>query len=411
LWRLGALIGGLLALTWVGWRIVAVTEGLSLARSDPQAAISLIADEPAALDRIVQQELLDQNSDLESARERAQHVLRTNPLDARALTLLGLIAERKGDQNRADALMQIAGGRTWRDRESQAWLFNRDVRRGEYSHALRHGDAILRANLSDWDEFFPVLATFTAMPGAFEALTAFLTTSPPWRTWFLSQLSARLANQARLVQLYAALRATAKPPTNQELRPYLDRLIKDGSFDQAQQTWHSTLPQEQRAKESFPFNGDFKIPIDGLPFNWNLETVPGAESEIVSAPDGNEKPALRVQFSGARVSFANVKQLMLLAAGDYTFSGRVKTEELVTARGLWWKIFCASEPVKTLAHTELVAGTLPWSDFAINFQVPAADCGAQWLQLELPARIEPEKQIAGQVWYQQLRIVPDQAAH
>jgi hypothetical protein len=32
------------------------------------------------------------------------------------------------------------------------------------------------------------------------------------------------------------------------------------------------------------------------------------------------------------------------------------------------------------------------------------------LQLELPARIEPELRIEGQVWYQDLRITPTRAA-
>ena len=104
--------------------------------------------------------------------------------------------------------------------------------------------------------------------------------------------------------------------------------------------------------------------------------------------------------------FANVKQLMLLPAGDYSFSGRVKTAELRTVRGLWWRIFCANGPANTLANTELVFGTMPWTDFTVKFQVPATDCGAQWLQLELPARIEPELRIEGQVWYQDLRITP-----
>ena len=408
-WRLGIIVCVLFALIWVGWRITTQTAAGSLARSDPDAALNWVADESIALDQLAQKELVGQNGNLDFAREWAQRALRSNPLDSRALTLLGLIAERKGDGKTADALMQIAGARTWRDRELQAWLFNRDFRHGDYAQALAHADAILRMD-SEWQtELFPVLAALTVDARAFEDLTGFLATSPPWRTWFLSQLSTRLANRARLIQLYAALDETEKPPTKQELRPYLDRLIKDGNFDQAKQTWQDTLSPEQQANEIYPFNRDFSLPIDGLPFNWNLETVPGVEIQIVSAADGGGKSALLVQFSGARVSFANVKQLMLLSAGDYTFRGRVKAEELVTARGLWWKIFCADSVAKTLAHTELVSGTLPWSDFAVNFQVPAADCEAQWLQLELPARIEPEKKIAGQVWYQQLRIAPNPA--
>jgi len=301
--------------------------------------------------------------------------------------------------------MQLSGARTWRDRVSQAWLFNREVHRGQYSDALPHVDAILRMD-HEKTEFFPVLAAFTVDPRAFEALTAFLAKSPPWRTWFLSELSVRLPNQARLVQLYAALNETNKPPTKVELRPYLNRLIRDGNFDQAHQTWQAILPPEQRAAETYPFNRDFDIPVDGLPFNWNLEPISGAEIQIVSSVDGGRNRALLVQFSGARVPFANVKQLMLLPAGEYTFTGRVKSEDLLTSRGLWWHILCADKPANTLVHTDLVSGTLPWTDFNVKFQVPATDCHAQWLQLELPARIESEKKIEGEVWYQNLRITP-----
>jgi tetratricopeptide (TPR) repeat protein len=408
-WRIAIFGCVLLLLIWVGWRITTQTAAGSLARSDPDAALDWVADESIALDQLAQKELVGQNGNLDFARGWAQRALRSKPLDSRALTLLGLIAGRKGDEKRADALMQIAGARTWRDHEAQAWLFNRDVRRGDYAQAIAHADAIVRMDNEWLEELFPVLAALTVDARAFEALTDFLATSPPWRTWFLSQLSTRLANRARLIELYAALNETENPPTKQELRPYLDRLISDGNFEEAYQAWHRTLPPEQQARDTYLFNPDFKIPIDGLPFNWSLETVSGAEIQIVSSPDGGREPALLVEFLGARVSFENVKQLMLLSAGDYTFRGRVKTEDLVTARGLWWNIFCADSVAKTLAHTELVSGTIPWTDFAVNFQVPAADCRAQWLQLELPARIAPETKIAGQVWYRQLRIAPNLA--
>src|SRR5262249_43695379 len=99
-----------------------------------------------------------------------------------------------------------------------------------------------------------------------------------------------------------------------------------------------------------------------------------------------------------------VKQLMLLPSGEYTFRGSVETKELRTSRGLWWHIFCVNSSTRTLAHTELVSGTKPWTDFVVKFEVPATDCRAQWLQLELPARVASESRIEGQVWYQDLQI-------
>ena len=408
--RLGIVVGLLLVFSWVGWRIIAQTAALSLARSHPDAAIGLVADQPVALIQRAQQELAEPDGNLDSAREWAQRALRASPLSARAFTLLGLIAERKGDQKNADTLMRIAAARTWRDQTTDEWLLNNEAHRGDYAQALPYADALLRISYSFQPELFPVLASFTVDPRAFEALTAFLAAAPPWRAWFLSELSARLANQTRVVQLYTALKDSENPPTKEELRPYLNRLIKDENFELAYQTWQATLPPQQRADETHPFNRDFQFPVDGLPFNWSLEAVPGADIQVVSTVEGGKKRALRVEFSGARVRFENVKQLMLLPAGDYSFSGKVKTAELRTVRGLWWRIFCANASTNTLANTELVSGTMPWTDFTVKFQVPTTDCGAQWLKLELPARIDPELRIEGQVWYQDLRITPAPAA-
>jgi tetratricopeptide (TPR) repeat protein len=396
---------------WVGWRIIAQTAAENLAKSHAEAALRWVADQPAALNQLALREFVNPHGNLDSAREWAQRALRSNPLDAQALTLLGLIAERKGDQKSADTLIAISSARTWRNETANRWLFNREFRRGDYPHALAHVDAILRMDMNNgWGQFFPTLAAFTATPGAFEALTAFLATSPPWRTWFLSELSARLVDRARLVQLYAALKETENPPTNNELRPYLNQLIKDGNFEQAYRIWRETLPVTQRSHETYLFNRDFEIPIDGLPFNWDITSVPGADIQIVPSAEGGKNRALLVQFFGGRVTFANVKQLLLLPAGDYSLRGRLKSEALRTSRGLWWHIFCANDPTKTLGHTELLSGPMPWTDFAMKFEVPAKDCRAQWLQLELPARVDSESRIDGRIWYQDLQITPTLAA-
>jgi hypothetical protein len=395
---------------WVGWRIVTQTAALSLAQSRPDAALSVAANQPVALVRRAEQELVEPDANLDSAREWAQRALRSSPLNARALALLGLIAERKGDQNNADALMRIAATRSWRDQTTNEWLLNREAQRGDYAHALPYADAMLRISYNFQPELFPVLASFTVDPRAFQALTAFLAASPPWRSWFLSELSGRLANKTRLIQLYTALNGSENPITKAELRPYLARLVKSENFELAYQTWRATLPPPQRADRSYPFNRNFEFPVDGLAFNWSLESTPGADIQIVPSTDAGKKRALLVEFAGSRVRFANVKQLLLLPAGSYSFSGQVKTAELRTARGLWWHIFCANASETTLATTELVAGTMPWTDFMVKFQVPATDCGAQWLQLELPARIEAEQRVEGQVWYQELRVAPTPAA-
>jgi tetratricopeptide (TPR) repeat protein len=386
-----------------------MTAAQGLATSDPAAALDWFAREPMALVALAQNELADPDGDLKLARARAQDALRVYPLEARALTLLGLIAERERAPTSAEVLMRLSGARSWRDRITHSWLFNSDVRRGDYAGALPHIDAILRAYREARSELFPVLAALTVTPPAFKALTDFLATAPPWRGWFLYELSTRLANQSRLVELYAALADTGSPPSEEELRPYLNRLVRDGNFEQAYETWRQTLPPAQRAKTTYLYNGDFELPLDGSPFNWVLTPIPGADIQVVAGSDGGAKRALLVQFSGARVQFANVRQLLMLPPGNFTLAGEAKTESLNTPRGLRWRLICADGANKHLAETELLSGSRSWARFSAGFQVPKQGCQAQWLQLELPARIASERAIEGQAWYQNLRVTPQSA--
>ena len=76
---------------------------------------------------------------------------------------------------------------------TDAWLFNREIRRGDYSHALPYVDAMLRIDFeTQKTQLFPLLVAFTTNPLAFKALTGFLATSPPWRDLVPVRIVARL---------------------------------------------------------------------------------------------------------------------------------------------------------------------------------------------------------------------------
>ena len=46
-----------------------------------------------------------------------------------------------------------------------------------------------------------------------------------------------------MTQLYQSLIRSAQPPTALEMKPYLDRLIQMGRFDEANQAWRATSSQ------------------------------------------------------------------------------------------------------------------------------------------------------------------------
>ena len=403
--RLSLAVAAVVVLGWVGWRIIVDTAAQSLATASPDIAVQWAPTESRALDQLTQQELVKQGGNIDAAEDWARRALRSNPMDERALFFLGAVAELRGDKKNAEVLMRMAGARTWRNLGTQLWLFENSIRRADYTDALSHADAMLRVEPAFLSQIFPTLAAFTTDPRGLRAVADFLATGPPWRDWFLRSISDRLFDKSHLDQLYSMLKVSQSPPTKPELNSYLNRLIKDGRFELAYRSWREALPPAQQAENGFPYNGRFEFPLDELPFNWVLRRVLGADTQIVPAGDARGN-ALRVQFSGARVDFANVEQLMLLPPGHYRLSGRVKADDLRTSRGLWWHVFCAAGPKTVLAHTDLVSGSLRWTDFSVEFDVPTDGCGSQKLQLQLPARIASEKRIEGQVWYQDLRITP-----
>ncbi len=391
-----------LALMWIGWRVVADTTAHNLASSAPAEALSWMSGSAAALDQRSLSELKKSDGDVSAAETWARQALRAQPLDQYALFLLGMAAERKGDAADALSLMQQAGGRTWRNPGTQLWLFEHAAKRGDFSTALQHADAMFRVEPNFVTAMFPTIAAFTVEPRGLQALADFLVTSPPWRDTVMLALSARLYDRSHLDQIYSILMQSPSPPTTRELAAYLDRLIRDGRYEVAYRTWRQSTQALPTSTVEFPYNGDFERPADGLPFNWSIGSIPGADVSIVPA-DGAKGRALRVEFSGARVQFAHVQQMLLLPPGRYRLSGRVRADNLEGPRGLWWTVLCAGTPATPLGHSDLVSGNVPWAEFHAEFVVPER-CKAQLLRLELPARIPSEQQIEGRVWYQALRI-------
>jgi hypothetical protein len=354
-----------------------------------------------------QVKLENKEADLHAADTAAEKALRLDPLDARALALLALVAERRNEPKRADALMGLAAQRTWTDPMVQSWTFLRDLQRRDFAGAMTHADALLRTipALRPW--VFPKFVAMVANPPALHALAAMLATAPPWRREFLTELCARIANTDQLIELYADLHQGSQPPSVEELGPYLVRLIVDGRYRDAYRGWVAmAAPKSGGDLNALPYDGDCSIKPSGLPFDWVLASGTGARTEIVPTPAGGTGHALRVQFSGAGVDFQNVFQMLLLRPGDYHLTGLVRAQDLQTSRGLWWRILCAEPPKTTLAHTVLVWATTDWTRFGVDFRVPRNGCEAQWLLLELPARTATEAQIAGEIWYRDLRITP-----
>lgn len=350
-----------------------------------------------------QSRLAADNVDWPEVRRLARQALRANPLDTRALALLASAAEAEGDTPKAASLVSLAGARTLRDHHSHLWLFARRLDENDFAAALDHADVILRAHPPLKPALLPDLMTVAAAPGGRAALVKALRTAPPWRSWFLGAYARQAADPSGPTPVYAALQTGPRPPSSAELRPHLERLVEAGRFEQALIVWLGSLTPDRLANLDYLYNGSCAYPLTGLAFDWVIGRVRGADIGVTASPMGDGK-ALRVQFGRGRVPFSHVRKLMVLPPGSYALTGNAMAVDLGNDRGLRWRLACAEGQRQVLASTARITGTAKTA-IAERFRVPASGCRAQWLLLELAARIAPEQDVdGGTVWYDALQV-------
>jgi hypothetical protein len=395
-----------LLVAWLGWQIIANTTADTRARTDPLSALAWRGDSAAALVNLAGQRLAAAKTeeDLKAVADLAGRALAARPLEEPALALLALVADVQGQADRADSLMTLAGDRSLRDSGAQVWLFSQRMREKDFGRALRHADAVLRTRPDLHGQFLPCLTLIASDSAARPALVEVLGADPPWRARFLGELARGAPSAAVAYAVLSALEASPHPPRVGEFKPYLDQAIGTGQFELAFLAWLSFLRPDQSKALPYVYNGDFELPISGLPFDWTIAAIRGAVTETTDTGEEELGRALRVVFANTRVPYRHVSKLLVLPPGAYELTGLVKADALVNERGMRWRVFCAEEEQQSLGESESVVGTTGWRSFAAEFEIPASRCRAQWLRLELAARIPLEEQVSGAIWYDRLAI-------
>lgn len=391
---------------WLGWQIVSNTMADTLAHSQPETALSWQPATSAALTQLAERLLANANdrTDLKAVEALAKRALVANPLADRPLRQLAIAAERQDNDQLANQLMHLAETHSLRDPVVQVWLYNRRLQDGDYSAAFGTLDVLLRTRPEQHNDMFTAAIALANVPAAAESLAQLIASNPSWRGRFLPILAKNASNPVAVQRIYSALQSSRQPPSVEELAPYLNRLIEDGLGQQAYLVWLQSLPSERKQPIDYLFNGNFEYQPDGLPFDWTLSSIRGADAAIVAAPEAGGSGALHIEFGGARVQFQHVSHMLALPPGEYRLAGSVRTENLRSDHGLSWHLFCAVGEKQVLFETKRVKGSHPWIKFGGTFNVPQSDCDVQQLRLELAARTTLEQQIDGDVWFRDMQI-------
>jgi hypothetical protein len=342
--------------------------------------------------------------DLPAVRGWADAALTRAPLNARALRILGQAAAASGKEADANRFMQMAAQLSLHESAAVYWLLVRSVQSKDYKSALADADVLLRT-LPGLDGYVtPFLARMIEDDKAAGLFKAALTQDPPWRATVLQNLPSAVTDERIPLDVLLALRSSAHPPRAVELDAYLNFLASHRMYELAYYTWLQFLPAAELGGAGLLYNGSFEAPLSGAPFDWRFEQDAGVNIDVAERPDKSGDHALRIDFEYGRVEYHGIKQLVMLAPGRYRLHGRYQGE-LVGPRGLKWRLACAETPDHPFAESAMISGrAASWSDVDVDFDVPADKCRAQYVSLDLDARMPSEQFLNGTIWFDDLSI-------
>jgi hypothetical protein len=338
---------------------------------------------------------------LDEVRALAVRAIAIAPLDAKAMGILARAAGLSGDEARTEVLMRQTARLSFRESYAVYWLLEQAERNGDWAAVLRHGDTLMRTRLPARPFVIPFLARLAEQKDHSAAFIETLAAAPPWRQEFMRGMTSQITDARTPLNLLLALQSTPNPPSIEEQTSYIQFLLSRKFHELAYYTWLQFQPREELSRIGPLYNRNFERAPSGLPFDWTLPATSSAVAEIRKLPDQDDNRALVIEFSQGRAAFSGVSQMTLAAPGTYVVKGRYRGR-LVGTRGLIWRVLCV-EGLTPLGQSEQILGDAPdWREFSFSFAIPAKDCRAQTLRLELDARSASEQLVSGAMWFDDL---------
>ena len=324
-----------------------------------------------------------------------------DPLNAEPYRLL---AETTGNTSETRKLMQETLKRSRRNLAALLWLLNDSTYHKDFEAALDDADLLLRTNPDLTDSAVSYMAPIVEDADGRSLLVQELAKSPPWRNFFFFTLPLYVKDPNAPFELMIALQERGVPPTNKELAPYLTFLINSNSVEAAYKAWLQFLPKAEHDTLGLLTHPNFERDPTGLVFDWQIARGINAIAEILPLDDQTGR-TLHVSFGGGRAQFPEVTQVLRLAPGKYRLEGKFRGS--VTAkRGLRWQIRCLSGPPGILGETGMIMGRAEeWRVFSLEAEVPETeDCQGQTLRLFHDSRMASEELISGEAWFAALHL-------
>ena len=397
--RIAVLAVFFLLATVLAWQTIATGLADHFAEADPERALKWEAHNPTALLALAQRHLARHEPDAAAA--AARELLRYEPLEGEAFALLAEAAEAAGEAGKIKILNQVALTRAPRDLHARARLINEQLREGRFSEALQQISLLLQIAPGQSATLFPAMVQLAGVPGFGAALAHALNQAPPWRSGMLLALLGSGTHEA-IGAVYQELQHE-HGLSSDEFSGWLDQLMRVGRWDEAYSRWASDLPLGPDSSLPLLYNGRFATEPSSSGFDWRIGRTAGITMEREAFDAAGETFAMKLSFSGRRVSDIDFEQRLFLAPGADHLRFRARADNLRSDKGLQWLIACDAQAA-FLAASSLMNGKFDWKVIDTEFVIPEDKCPGQRLWLRNQGADAAGKAVSGDIWFRDFAI-------
>jgi tetratricopeptide (TPR) repeat protein len=198
-----------------------------------------------------------------------------------------------------------------------------------------------------------------------------------------------------------------------EILYLVEGLLNRRQAIEARRVWDQAIPFMNIPKTDDPegslvWDGGFETGVTGSGFAWRTQPPAGSFVDYDENVKRSGKRALRIRFDGQKnVYFQGVCERVLVEPGAiYEFSAWLKTSELTTDRGVFFRLTTPEIQGSPGNATPAFTGSTPWTRVSLTWEAPRQANLLEICVVRLPSPNADEYRVSGTAWVDNVSLLP-----
>lgn len=342
----------------------------------PSAALRLNPLNAEARVNQILQMLRERTVSHDALRKAAREGIRFSPLDARFYSLMGIIELRMGRREAAGRFFDHALTLLPAEFQALAHKLVHDLEDDNLPAAIDHMEMIGRRWPGHWPFLEPVLPSLLSREWAFSEIAGRFGPNARLRALLIRSLERNEKSLPFAYDLLLKWHDCGLKGLDQHISRVTSRLVQEKRYADAFLLFRLTRPTGTESEAGYVYNGEFRLPISGNSFDWQIRPQAGVDFQFQE--EANDRKSLVVRFLETPIRFHNITQFLRLPPGQYRLSLSFSAEALVAPKPLQVGIRC-KDSNKVLVAVALEDGSTVNVENTAGFSVPPENCSLQTL--------------------------------